>query len=141
MSPAQRDAFLADVHIAVLAVDEPGRGPLALPIWYEYRDGAIELGMDGGSRKAELLRAAGRATVLVQDENPPYRYVSVEGPIEVVQAPRDVQAVATRYLGPELGAWYAEQNPVTPTSIVIRLTPEHWRAQDFSSAADEAPAG
>ncbi len=55
-----RDAFLAEVHVAVLAVDEPGRDPLALPIWYQAVDGAIEIGMDGGSRKAELLRSAGK---------------------------------------------------------------------------------
>ena len=34
MTKAEREAFLADVHVAVLAVDEPGRGPLSLPIWY-----------------------------------------------------------------------------------------------------------
>jgi nitroimidazol reductase NimA-like FMN-containing flavoprotein (pyridoxamine 5'-phosphate oxidase superfamily) len=35
MSAEQREAFLSEVHVAVLAVDEPGRGPLALPIWYQ----------------------------------------------------------------------------------------------------------
>ena len=136
---AERDAFLAGVHVAILAVDEPGRGPLALPVWYRYTDGVVEMGMDGGSRKAELLRAAGRATVTVQDETPPYRYVSVEGPVEVVSEERDVLGVASRYLGPELGAWYAEQNPSTPSTVVVRLTPEHWRTQDFSAAREAAP--
>ena len=28
MTKAEREAFLADVHVGVLAVDEPGRGPL-----------------------------------------------------------------------------------------------------------------
>lgn len=136
---AERDAFLAGVHVAILAVDEPGRGPLALPVCYRYADGVVEMGMDGGSRKAELLRAAGRATVTVQDETPPYRYVSVEGPVEVVSEERDVLGVASRYLGPELGAWYAEQNPSTPSTVVVRLTPEHWRTQDFSAARESAP--
>ena len=34
MTKEERAAFLADVHVGVLAVDEPGRGPLSLPIWY-----------------------------------------------------------------------------------------------------------
>ena len=139
--PRERDAFLAEVHVAILAIDEPGRGPLALPVWYEYKDGVIEMGMDGGSRKAQLLQAAARATVTVQDETPPYRYVSVEGPVEILSQVRDVLGVASRYLGPEFGAWYAEQNPATATSVVVRLTPEHWRTQDFSSARDAAPDG
>ena len=116
----ERDAFLAGVHVAVLAVDEPGRGTLALPVWYQYKDGIVELGMDGGLRKAELLRAVGRATVTVQDEAPPYRYVSIEGPVQVISEERDVLGVASRYLGPELGAWYAEQNPSTPSTVVVR---------------------
>lgn len=137
-STGAREEFLAGLHVAVLAVDEPGRGPLALPIWYQFVNGIIRLGMDGGSRKANLLRRAGRATLTVQDETPPYRYVSVEGPVVFTDLERDVLAVATRYLGPEFGAWYAEQNPNTPTSVVVHLVPEHWRTQDFSAAADAA---
>jgi nitroimidazol reductase NimA-like FMN-containing flavoprotein (pyridoxamine 5'-phosphate oxidase superfamily) len=138
MSAQERDAFLAEVRVAVLAVDEPGRGPLALPVWYDYKDGTIEFGVDGGSRKAQLLRAAGRATMVVQDETPPYRYVSVEGPIALAGHERDVRATASRYLGAELGAWYAEANPATTSTVVFRLTPQHWRTQDFSAAGDAA---
>ena len=141
MSAEKREAFLAGVHVAVLAVDEPGRGPLALPIWYRWVDGVIELGMSGQSRKAELLRAAGRATVTVQDAAPPYRYVSVEGPVEITGRERDVLGTATRYLGPEIGAQYAEANPASPTTVVVHLTPEHWRTQDFSAETNETAAG
>jgi len=35
--------------------------------------GEIIIGMDGGSAKATLLRAAGRATMTVQTETAPYR--------------------------------------------------------------------
>lgn len=132
MTPEERAAFLSEVRVGILAVDEPGRGPLALPIWYRFADGVVEIGMDGGSRKAELLRAAGRATMTVQTEAPPYSYVSVEGPVEVLSEQRDDLEMATRYLGPELGAWYAQNNPSTPASVVVRLVPEHWRTFDFS---------
>ena len=87
MSVAEREAFLADVHVGVLAVDQPGRGPLALPIWYLVEDGDVIVGMGGQSKKADLLRAAGRATLTVQTEEPPYRYASVEGPV-VLEARR-----------------------------------------------------
>ncbi len=134
MSPDARNAFLAGVHVAVLAVDEPGRGPLALPIWYEWVDGGVELGMGTDSLKARCLRAAGRATITVQDEAPPYRYVSVEGPVTELTKQRNVRSVAVRYLGEEAGSAYAAQNPATATTVVFRLTPEHWRTQDFSAA-------
>lgn len=132
MTEAEREAFLADLHVGVLAIGRTDKGPLALPIWYQYEDGQVIIGMDGDSLKARLLRAAGRATLTVQTETPPYQYVSVEGPVEVVHEQRDDLAMATRYLGAELGAWYAEHNPSTERSVVARLTPERWLTADFA---------
>ena len=131
MTVAEREAFLADVHVGVLSVERPGRGPLALPIWYQYVDGSVEIGMSGDSLKAQLLRAAGRATLTVQTETPPYKYVCVEGPVEVLAEQRDDLVMASRYLGPELGKWYAETNPSTEASVVVRLTCSSWTTMDF----------
>ncbi len=133
MTSDERAAFLADVHVGVLAIDEPGRGPHALPIWYRYVDGRIEMRVDEDSRKAALLRAAGRATLTVQTETPPYKYVSVEGPVRLETTDDyDDLALAARYLGPELGQWYVENNSVEGHSTLAVLTPEHWRSFDFA---------
>src|SRR6185369_15185051 len=132
MTREEREAFLAGVHVGVLAIDEPGRGPLALPVWYEYTGGVVLVNIDDDTRKAEMVRAAGRATFTVQDETPPYKYVSVEGPATI--EPRTVNdvALASRYLGAELGEWYAQENPQTAASVTLRLRPEHWRTYDFA---------
>ncbi|HQZ36293.1 MAG TPA: pyridoxamine 5'-phosphate oxidase family protein [Ilumatobacteraceae bacterium] len=131
MTEAERSEFLAAVRIGVLAVEHPGHGPLALPIWYQWEDGVVLISMSGRSLKARLLRAAGRATMTVQTETPPYSYVSVEGPVVVAGESRDNLAMATRYLGPELGKWYADTNPSDEDTVVVRLTPEKWRTCDF----------
>ena len=47
MTPTEREAFLEGVHIGILAIDEPGRGPLAMPIWYLVRDGAVHITTGG----------------------------------------------------------------------------------------------
>jgi len=132
MTVAERVAFVAGVHVGVLAVDEAGRGPHALPIWYLYDDGEVLIGIDGSSRKAALLRAAGRASLTVQTETAPYQYVSIEGPVVLERAMHDELALATRYLGTELGAWYVEHNPRTDDSLTVRLRPEYWRTFDFT---------
>jgi nitroimidazol reductase NimA-like FMN-containing flavoprotein (pyridoxamine 5'-phosphate oxidase superfamily) len=132
MTVAEREAFLADVHVGVLAVDEPGRGPHALPIWYLYDDAEVLIGIDGSSRKAALLRAAGRGSMTVQTETAPYQYVSVEGPVVLEPATHDELALANRYLGSELGPWYVEHNPRTEESVTVRLRPERWRTFDFA---------
>ncbi len=132
MTKAEREAFLADVHVGLLAIDEPGRGPLNLPIWYLFRDGVVIISIGGETLKARLLRAAGRATMTVQTETAPYRYVSVEGPVTFAPGAPDQFETAVRYLGAELGAWYMEQNPESAESVTIALTPEHWRTHDFA---------
>ncbi len=134
MTREEREAFLAGVHVGILAVDEPDRGPLAMPVWYLYEDGDVVIGMDGDSLKARLLRAAGRATLTVQTEVAPYQYVSVEGPALIEATQRDDFEMASRYLGPELGRWYADNNGSTAQSVLVRITPEHWRTMDFGKA-------
>ena len=132
MTTIEREAFVRDVHVAIVAVDEPGRAPLAMPIWYLVDDdGTIVLSMDGSSLKARLLRAAGRATITVQTEAPPYSYVSVEGPVTIGPLAHDPLELATRYLGPELGQWYVDSNPAGDSTVTVRITPEHWRTYDF----------
>ena len=132
MTKAEREEFLTDLHVGLLAIDEPGRGPLNLPIWYLYRDGVVVISIGGETLKARLLRAAGRATMTVQTETAPYRYVSVEGPVTLTPGAPDQSETAVRYLGPALGQWYIENNPETAQTVTITLTPEHWRTHDFA---------
>ena len=135
MGTEQREAFLADLHVGVLAIERDGKGPLALPIWYAYADGDVLISMAADSAKTKLLRRAGRATMTVQDERPPYRYVSVEGPVSIeayddVDA-YDIEEVAKRYLGDEFGARYAADNPPGGSTVIARITPERWLTVDY----------
>jgi PPOX class probable F420-dependent enzyme len=133
MSPAERESFLAELHVGVLAVAAgDGRGPLAIPIWYRYQPGGTVTVTTGeNSTKARAIAAAGRFSLCAQDEAPPYRYVSVEGP--AVLGPRDPaerSAIARRYLGQEEGDAWIAANPAMD-DVVIRMTPERWQTADF----------
>jgi hypothetical protein len=133
MTKAEREAFLAEVHVGVLAVDEPGRGPLSLPVWYLVDDGEVVMSIGEGSLKARLLEAAGRATLTIQTEDPPYKYASIEGPVTIAPLAVDRLALASRYLGPELGQWYLDNTPGEGL-VDARLRPEHWRTHDFGKS-------
>ena len=52
LSAHDREQFLAEPHIAALSVsDGPGRGPLTVPIWYQYEPGGEPWVLTGaGSR-------------------------------------------------------------------------------------------
>ncbi len=135
MTIEEREAFLADLHVGILSIQRDGKGPLALPVWYQYEDGEVIISIDGNSAKAKLLRRYGRASMTVQTETPPYRYVMVEGPVTVAHEARDGLPLAVRYLGDEIGEWYAKQNPPTENSVIARLAPEHWLTTDYGKTS------
>ena len=100
LSPERQDALLQELHIVVLAVARWEGSPLATPIWYEYRDGLLWMDTDVETLHGKLLRARGRATLVVQDERPPYRYVSMEGPVAFHGKDLEVaRRISARYMG------------------------------------------
>lgn len=137
MTKKERETFLTAVRIGVLTIADGDRGPLTCPVWYSYEPGGDIVFVTGkASKKAARLRATGRATFLVQSEELPYKYVSVEGPVAVGDADvdTDVRPIARRYLGNELGDAYVTstraENPAG--DIVARLRPERWQTVDYA---------
>ena len=139
MTKQEREAFLADVHVGIISISEDGRGPLTVPIWYAYDLGGDLRIMTGReSRKGRLLARAGRFSLCVQTETPPYEYVSVEGAItstETADIERDLRPLARRYLGEKMGDRYIEETRNLPThsdNVLIRMRPERWLTTDYS---------
>lgn len=137
MTRAERDAFLAETHVGVLAVADPGRGPLLAPVWYAYEPGGVvRVVTAGNSVKARLLRDAGRMSLCVQTETAPYQYVVVEGAVGfgTPDFERDVRGMAVRYLGPEMGEAYlamtAQERARNP-EVLVEMRPERWRSVDY----------
>ena len=138
MTKAEREAFLADLHVGVISIAEKDRGPLTAPIWYGSEPGGeiwILTGRD--SRKGRLLREAGRFSLVAQTETPPYKYVSVEGPITSIEVPdleRDDRPMAHRYLGAELGDGYIEATRAggEADNIIVKMRPQRWLTTDYA---------
>ena len=134
LNQQEKETFLSELHVGVLSVPQDGRGPLTAPIWYCYAPGEslrIMIGRD--SRKAGLLEVGTRVSLCVQNEEPPYSYVTAEGPVESVRpgTDEDILELATRYLGEEDGKAYAESMP-TGASLTVTIRPETWLAVDYS---------
>lgn len=140
MTKQEREAFLADVHVGIIGIPEEGRGPLTVPIWYSYDPGGGELRVVTArtSRKAQLLQRAGRFSLCTQTETPPYRYVSVEGPIigiEPADLERDDRPLAHRYLGARRGDRYIEKTrgeSAHVENVLVRMRPERWLTVDYA---------
>ena len=139
MTVEEREAFLAETRVGIISISEEGRGPLTLPVWYNYQPGGeVCVWTGANTRKAKLLQKVTRISFCVQDPTPPmYKYVSIEGPftIEPVDLERDIHPMAIRYFGPEGGEAYfkdVSQGENWKNDIWVRIKPERWLTVDYS---------
>lgn len=137
MTRDERDVFLSEMHVGVLSVQQDGRGPLTVPVWYTYEPGGMVNVMTGEeSKKGKLIDSSGRFSLCVQVETAPYKYVSVEGPVVERDKPVDRverRAMAHRYLGEEIGDLYIQATEADAEgSVAFRMAPESWFTADFA---------
>ncbi len=141
MTKVERDTFLSDVHVGIIGIDQPGLSPLTVPIWYDYAPGTgVWVITERLSLKGRLLDAAGRFSLCAQTEDPPYRYVSVEGPIVSVRPTdleKDLRPMARRYLGQPMGDAYVASGP-TDGSAVYTIQPDRWKTVDYSKLSSSS---
>ncbi len=144
LSERDRELFLAEPHIAALSVSAcPGRGPLTVPIWYQYVPGGEAWVLtEAGSRKARLIEAAGRFTLMAERTLPTVRYVSVEGPVTrtVPETDELLREITARYLPPEKVDAYLEfAKADLGEQVAIYLRPQRWLSADLGPG-DNPPA-
>ena len=133
MTEKEKKEFLADLHVGILSLNDNSKGPLTAPIWYDYKpDGELWFITGPNSRKGKLLKQGVRLSLVAQDEEPPYKYVSIEGPVvSIERASKDhLLSMAIRYLGDEGGKKYT-QNSQTNIGVIVRVKPERWLSVDY----------
>jgi PPOX class probable F420-dependent enzyme len=117
--------------LAVLATYRRDGTVLLSPVWHEWRDGGFQVVTGNHDVKAAHLRRDRRASIVVCEHTPPYRGVEVRCHARLAAAAAGdvVQRIASRYLGAEAGAAYAES---ARDDLLIRLEPGDLRAWDFA---------
>jgi nitroimidazol reductase NimA-like FMN-containing flavoprotein (pyridoxamine 5'-phosphate oxidase superfamily) len=135
MTKEEREAFLGDPHVGVISIEDPGRAPLSAPIWYGYTpDKGVWILTDRDSKKGVALEKAGRFALVAQQEDMPYKYVSVEGAIietRVADTDADSRPMAWRYFGEEFGNAYVDSQ-TGEASYLYRMQPERWLTVDYA---------
>lgn len=138
LSSEQRQQFLAQPHVAALSVAAgASRGPLTVPIWYQYEPGGEAWVLTPtASRKVRLIEVAGRFTLMVDRLQPTVRYVSVEGPVVRTVPMTDdlLWEITSRYLPAESVEPYVEfAKAEHGDQVVIYMQPELWLSADLGS--------
>ena len=123
---------LAELRLlAVLATYRPDGTVLLSPVWREWRDGGFSVVTSSRGVKAAHLRRDPRASIVVCEHSPPYRGVELWCRALLLTAGVEdaVKRIASRYLGLEAGAAYADR---AGDDLLIRLEPGDLRAWDFA---------
>ena len=134
----EREQFFAEPHVAALSVYAGDtRGPLTMPIWYQYTPGDEPWILTGpGSHKARLIEANGFFSLMVERTEPTTRYVAVDGAVSRIEPATDAQLeeMTRRYLGPEAAEAYLEfARKELGANVAIWMKPEHWLSADLGA--------
>ena len=119
--------------LATLATHRKDGSILLSPVWHEWTDGGFSISIWAQDVKAKNLARDPRATILVAENDFPYRGIEISGAATVVAVPDLmplVRRLAQRYMGEAAGLAYAETYAEEALELV-RLTPGAVRAWDF----------
>ena len=129
MTDAEARAFLAadPPHTGKLATTRLDGRPHVAPIWFALDDdGSIVFTTFEGSLKGRTIRRDPRVALCVDDERPPFSFVTVEGTVEISDDPDELRRWATiiggRYMGAVRAEAYGARNGVAG-ELLCRLRP------------------
>jgi PPOX class probable F420-dependent enzyme len=135
-----REEFLKQPNVAVLATVGRGGRAHAAPIWYLYENGIFVMSTGRGSQKHRNIERHPEATLVVDRRTLPYYAVMVQGSAEI-GPPLSQEArlrMAVRYLGEEMGQAYIARRS-GGDSVSIRLRPR--RFIEYHGVAGRSESG
>ena len=141
MSEADREAFLAEPHNGVVASLRRDGRPYTVPVWHHWDGSHVWLTGTESRVWCRQLRHDPRISLCVEASAPLPGHVGIDGTAEVLTADHfDIwpvtRVMVEKYLGRgdrgndrAVEAFLA--NMATEPRLLIRITPEVWRAIDM----------
>lgn len=119
--------FLMDqVRTAKLATVRKDGRPHVTPVWFELDGDTVVFTTWHTSVKAVNIKRDGRICLCVDDEEPPFSYIQIEGTAMLSADSRELKywstSIASRYMGEELAETYGKRNSVEG-ELLVRVTP------------------
>ncbi len=127
MSDEERRAFLtAGTRTGKLATIRRDGRPHVVPIWFLLDGDEVLLTTGADTVKGRNILRDPRVCLCVDDEDPPFAYVMVEGEAEVTEDPDELLRWATRLGGRYMGAGRAEEfgrRNAVEGELLVRIRP------------------
>jgi len=129
LTPDQLGGLLDEVRLATLATVRKDGTVLLSPIWFVWEDGGFTVAMAAGDGKLKHLARDSRVTIVVSEDDFPYRGFEVRGTAQLLDIPYGptVRRIATRYVGEQGADFYDDDHGGT----VVRIEPGESRGWDF----------
>lgn len=141
MSPQDREAFMAEPHVGVVATLRRDGRPYTVPVWHLWDGDHVWLTGTESRVWCRQLMADSRLSLCVEALQPVAGHVDIDGTGEVLLAADfDIwpisRRLAEKYVGrgdpgnaAAVDAFFA--NMQTEPRLLVRITPEVWRAIDM----------
>jgi PPOX class probable F420-dependent enzyme len=129
LAPENVWAFLValPVRTAKLATVRADGRPHVAPVWYVLDDdGSLLFNTGEATVKGRNLRRDPRVALCVEDDRPPFSFVTMEGVVEISDDLDEVRQLASRiggrYMGAERAEEYGARNGVAG-ELAVRVQP------------------
>lgn len=126
-SSERREFLLSRARTAKLAVVRSDGSPHVAPIWFDLDDDDTLVFTTGADTvKGRAITRDGRVSVSVDDEEPPFAFVRIDGRAEWTDDLDEMLVWATRIAGRYMGADEAEsfgRRNAVPGELLVRVRP------------------
>jgi PPOX class probable F420-dependent enzyme len=127
MTAEEYRSFMLDhARTATLATVRADGSPHVAPIWFDLDGDTVVFTTGETTLKARNMRRDPRVSLGVDDQEPPFAFVLIEGRAELAAADPDLlhwaTRIAGRYMGEDLAESYGRRNAV-PGELLVRVTP------------------
>jgi len=113
---------------AIAGVTRADGRPHCSPVWIDLDGDEIVFTTDHDSVKARAIRRDGRISLCVDDKNPPFSYVTIDGTATLHDDPQQLRYWAARIGGRYMGADRAEEYGArngAPGELFVRVRVTH----------------
>lgn len=121
-----REFLTAGTRTGKIAWVAANGAPHVAPIWFVLEGDDLVFNTGSGTGKGRALAREGRASLVVDDQVPPYSFVKVDGAVSLSDDTEDVRRFAAqiggRYMGAERAEEYGDRNSVSG-ELLVRLHP------------------
>ena len=119
-------AFISEgTRTAKLGYTASDGRPLVAPVWFVVDDGQLAFNTDKNSVKGRTLVRDERLALCVDDDQPPFSFVVIDGNAQVSEDLPEVRdwatRIAARYVGEERAAEYGVRNSA-PGILLVRVS-------------------